>query len=147
MKKVFLLLVAVVFTVHAFSQNEGKKSKTPEEMAQKRAEKLKTQLELSDEQTVSVQGFILEKIQNKQAIKSKYKDSANRKGMNKELKIVKTNFDSKMEGILTAAQKVKYADLKAENKNKGKSKGKRRGKGKKEKSKSGDSDDEDENED
>jgi hypothetical protein len=148
MKKVILFLVAVVFTVHVFSQNEGKKSKTPEEMAQKRAEKLKSQLDLSDEQTVNAQSFILEKIQSSQAIKSRYKDSANRKGMNKELKVVKNNFDTKLGAILTDAQKEKYARLKSENQNKEeKRKGKKGKKGKKSKSGSEDGDDDEENDD
>ncbi len=116
MKKIILSLVAAVFAVSSFAADTAKVKKTPEQVAAKRADKLKTELGLTDEQRSKVYNAVLEKINKTKEIKQRYKDSSNRKGRDKEIKAVKANFETTMNSILSPEQKTKYEAIKKKDK-------------------------------
>jgi Spy/CpxP family protein refolding chaperone len=113
MKKLIFSLAAIVIALNTFAHDTTKVKRTPESSANMRADKLKTELGLSDVQRNQVYAAVLEKMNQAKAIKQKYKDSANKKSQHSEMKLVKQSFDAKMNSILTPEQKVKYEALKA----------------------------------
>ena len=122
MKKLIFSLAAIVIALNTFAHDTAKVKRTPESSANMRADKLKTELGLSDVQRNQVYAAVLEKMNQAKAIKQKYKDSANKKSQHIEMKLVKQSFDAKMNSVLTPEQKVKYEALKAEKKGKMKAK-------------------------
>jgi protein CpxP len=106
MKKIILSLVAIVFAVGAFAQKGPKSEKTAEEMANKRADKLKTELSLSDEQRAKVYQAHLDKMTKMKAIKDK--NLEDKKAAAKEMKPVRDSFQANMKSILTADQYNKW---------------------------------------
>ena len=113
MKKLIFSLAAILIALNTFAHDTTKVKRTPESSANMRADKLKTELGLSDVQRNQVYAAVLEKMNQAKAIKQKYKDSANKKSQHSEMKLVKQSFDAKMNSILTPEQKVKYEALKA----------------------------------
>ena len=113
MKKLIFSLAAIVIALNTFAHDTTKVKRTPESSANMRADKLKTELGLSDVQRNQVYAAVLEKMNQAKAIKQKYKDSANKKSQHSEMKLVKQSFDAKINSILTPEQKVKYEALKA----------------------------------
>lgn len=111
MKQLFLILSTVLFSVSSFAHDSAKMKKTPEQMASRRADKLKSELGLSDAQRSNVYSAILEKINQTRQIKMTYRDSANRKGREKAIQGVRERFDQRMNTILTPEQKTKYEAL------------------------------------
>lgn len=105
MKKLILFALC---TVLAWNVNAQKNNGSAAEKADKRAGHLKTELGLSDEQHKSVRAAVLEKINSASAVRERYKDSANKKGMGAELKQVNLRFRTTMDAILTADQRAKY---------------------------------------
>lgn len=105
MRKLILMTLCTVLALSVHAQRNGKSA---DELADKRAAKLKTELGLSDEQHKSVRAAVLEKINSASAVRERYKDSANKKGMGAELKQVNLRFRTTMDAILTANQRAKY---------------------------------------
>ncbi len=110
MKKLIFSIAAAVFAVSSFAQTSPKTEKTPEEMASKRAEKLKTELSLSDDQKAKVQAALLERITKVKEIKAKYPND--KKAANKEIKPVLLKFRENMKSTLTAEQYTKWEESK-----------------------------------
>lgn len=129
MKKIILGLAAVAMAVGSYATDSAKAKKSPEQMANKRADKLKTELTLSDEQRGRVYTAVLEKINKTRAIKEKYKGTKEKQAMHTEMKAVHDNFEASMKSILSAEQFTKWQDLKAKQKEKHKGKGKGKHKG------------------
>jgi protein CpxP len=122
MKKLMLGLAALAMALGAYAQDSTEMKKSPEEMANKKADKLKTELSLSAEQRTSVYNALLDKITKMKAIKAKYENSADKKAMRAEMKSVEESFDTTMKGILSADQYSKWQTLKDEHKDKRKEK-------------------------
>jgi protein CpxP len=122
MKKLMLGLAALAMAVGAYAQDATKETRSPEEMANKKADKLKTELSLSDEQRTSVYTALLDRINKTRAIKAKYENSKDKKAMRAEMKGVEESFDAAMKGILSADQYSKWQTLKKEHKDKRKEK-------------------------
>jgi periplasmic protein CpxP/Spy len=122
MKKLMLGLAALVMAVGVYAKDSTKMKKSPEEMANKKADKLKTELNLSNEQRTSVYNAVLDKINKTQAIKAKYGDKGDKKAMRAEMRSVEENFEATMKGILSADQYSKWQTLKEEHKDKRKEK-------------------------
>ncbi len=116
MKKVILSVVAVVFAVSAFAQDAAKVKKTPEEVAQKRADKLKTELTLTDDQRAKAYTILLDNATKVQAIKAKYPND--KKAARTEIKPVKAACDTSIKAILTPEQIIKYDAMKKAHKDK-----------------------------
>lgn len=147
MKKLILSMLALVVSMSIYAhEGHGKgkgKAKTAEEKANHQADKMKEKLTLTDVQRTQFYNAALQRINKVDAIKMQYKDSANKKGMGKEMKAAKQEFDNSLATFLTADQLAKYKELEADKKEKmkEKNKAKKKSKGKK------DSDDDNEEED
>lgn len=125
-----LLLNIVLLSGFAHSQQNEKVKKTPEEFAQKRADRMKQSLSLSDAQYKQVYDLFLKKGQERKSNKEKYKDMD--KTARKELRTQnRENFQKQLQGILNKEQIEKLDQMKAERKNK-KGKGNKKGNNKKE---------------
>lgn len=114
----------LIFAGHAFSQNPAIRPKPVEAAANAKADSLKSELSLNDEQHSKVRAAVLEKQNQTRSIHEKYRDSANKKGMNKELKAVNEQFRSTMKGILTPEQSKKFEAREKKNQKAAKNKAK-----------------------
>lgn len=120
MKKVLLSIVAAVFAVSSFAHDGGKGPKTPEQVATKKADKLKTELGLTDDQRTKVYAILLDNTTKIQAIKAKYPND--KKAAQAEIKPLRQASESSIKAILTPEQIVKWDTLKKEKKAKHKAK-------------------------
>ena len=115
MKKLMLTIAGLVIVISlSFAQNPSKPTRTPEQKAAKRSEMLAQKLSLTPEQKQSVYNLILDRTTKVEAVKAKY--AADKKGMGKELKSIRDNFDTQMKSILTPDQATKWEQLRAEEK-------------------------------
>jgi Asp-tRNA(Asn)/Glu-tRNA(Gln) amidotransferase C subunit len=121
-----LILNIALFSGIAFSQQNEKVKKTPEEFAQKRAERMKESLSLTEVQYKQVYDMFLSKAQERKSNKEKYKDLD--KTARKELKKQnREKFQSQLNEILNTDQIAKLNEMKSKHKgkkNKGKNKDK-----------------------
>jgi len=121
-----LILNIALFSGIAFSQQNEKVKKTPEEFAQKRAERMKESLSLTEVQYKQVYEMFLSKAQERKSNKEKYKDLD--KTARKELKKQnREKFQSQLNEILNTDQIAKLNEMKSKHKgkkNKGKNKDK-----------------------
>ncbi len=122
MKKIILGLVAVVMATGAYAHDSARVKKSPEEMANKKADKLKVELSLTDEQRTQVYTAVLDKINKSKTIREKYQGGKDKNAMRAEMKTVKENFDAKMKTILSADQYSKWQDIRKQQKEKHKGK-------------------------
>lgn len=118
---VLFVFVMIIFANFAISQSDTKK--TPEEIAEKKANKMRTSLSLTDDQYKQVYNLILSNVQEKFNNKEKFRDldketKRRMKSENRE------NFNKQMSSILTPEQLTKYNDIKGKHKHKGKNKDK-----------------------
>ena len=102
---VFLFSFILISNI-TFAQQDQKKNKTPEEIATKMADKMKTNLSLTDDQYKSVYNLFLQKVQDKQNNKEKYK-SMDKESRNQMMKQNKENFRKQLEGVLNKDQITK----------------------------------------
>lgn len=119
-----LILNIALFTGIAFSQQKDKVNKTPEEFAQKRADRMKKNLSLSDEQYKQVYDLFLNKAQERKLNKEKYKDldKTSRKELKKQNR---DKFSLQLKEILNKEQVEKLDQMKLKyKKGKGHHKGK-----------------------
>ena len=121
-----LILNIALFSGIAFSQQNEKVKKTPEEFAQKRAERMKESLSLTEVQYKQVYDMFLSKAQERKSNKEKYKDLD--KTARKELKKQnREKFQSQLNEILNTDLIAKLNEMKSKHKgkkNKGKNKDK-----------------------
>lgn len=110
-----LLFSTIIFLSKSYSQSETKKS--PEEMATKMADRMKTNLSLSDDQYKQVYDLFLTHCKDKISNKEKFKDMSkeSRKQMKKQ---GKENFRKQLGNILTPDQLSKWNEMKGKHKNK-----------------------------
>lgn len=120
MKKVLLSIVTAVFAVSTFAHNGGKGTKTPEQIATKKADKLKTELGLSDDQRTKVYAILLDNTTKIQAIKAKYPND--KKAARAEIMPLRQTAESSIKAILTPEQITKWDAMKKEQKAKHKAK-------------------------
>ncbi|HMQ70159.1 MAG TPA: hypothetical protein PKA90_14330 [Ignavibacteria bacterium] len=122
---VILLLNAVLISGSAYSQQQDKVKKTPEEFAQKKADMMKKNLSLSDSQYKQMYDLFLNKANERKSNKEKYKDmdKTARKEMRKQNR---EKFQSRIREILNKEQIEKWDQMKSDRKNK-KGKGHRKG--------------------
>lgn len=113
--KIGMLLIAMCMSAVTFAQRPAEKARekknyTPEQMAQKRTDTMKTRLQLSDEQAAKVYTWNLQQI--KEQIAQKEKEKAERQKRMEQHKAQETEFIS----ILTPTQKAAYDQWKQERK-------------------------------
>jgi protein CpxP len=107
MKKLICILIAVAtlsVTLPAQAQQERKTPPTPEQRAERRANHLKTQLVLTEEQYVQVKAAALKIEKEKNS-----KDMKNKAG---------ERFEAALQGILNPEQMEKYTSMREERKEK-----------------------------
>jgi len=115
----------------ASASDSSRVKKSPEQKAAIQADRMKTDLALTDAQRSQVYEACLKRIQDAGAIKAKYanmsgkKDGKARKG---ELKAVRATFDARMKEVLTADQYAKWSKQKEEHKAKAKARRQQGGK-------------------
>lgn len=124
MKKLILSAVATVFAISSFAQDGAKVKKTPEEVATKRADKLKTELTLSDEQRSKVYTILLDNTTKVRAVKEKYPND--KKAAKAEIKPLRETCDASIKSVLTPEQVTKWEQLKKEKKEQHKEKKKQK---------------------
>jgi len=87
--------------------------KDPTNRAEKRIEKMKTELSLSDAQATKVKAALVTKMTKMQALKEKAGDD---KVDKTERKTIKTAFETELKSILSSEQFTKYEQMKADKK-------------------------------
>lgn len=110
---VFTVLAIVLFVNISYSQDLGKL--TPEERAQKRADKMNKHLSLSDEQYKQVYDAFLSQAKQVDALKSKDIDKSKKK---EEMKLIRKGTDEKIGLLLNKDQAAKYDKFKEKRKEK-----------------------------
>lgn len=124
MKKNFLaaitiLIAAIFLTGNANSQHQDKASRTPEEIAQKISDKLKTKLTLSDDQYKQVYDMALNHAREMVNNKEKYK-SMDKSSRKEQYKQNKDSFRKQLETILNQDQIRKLNEMKQKHHDKSK---------------------------
>ena len=113
--KIGMLLIAMCMSAVTFAQKPAEKTRvrkdfTPEQIAQKRTDMLKTRLQLNDEQTDKVYEWNLKQV--KEQIAQREKEKAERQKRIEQQKAQEAEFVS----ILTPSQKAAYDQWKQERK-------------------------------
>jgi len=104
-----LLLLTVFVSSNVFSQQNQRSKKTPEEMALKMADRMKTNLSLSEEQYKQVYELALTRSKNRISNKENYKsmDKETRKQMKMKNR---EEFMGQLSGILSQDQMKKFQE-------------------------------------
>ena len=124
---VILLLNIVLISGSAYSQQQDKVKKTPEEFVQKKADRMKKNLSLSDSQYKQIYDLFLSKANERKSNKGKYKDMD--KTARKEIrKQNREKFQSQIMEILDKEQIEKWNQMKSDHKGKGRHKGDKKNK-------------------
>lgn len=124
-----LIFAALLISANTVYSQDFKKS--PEERAQKRAEKLKEKLSLTDDQYKQVYDAFLSQSQQMKSLKEA--GEQDKTARREKMKSIRQNTDATVNGLLNSDQKTKYDQLKKERKEKHMQKKKHK-KGKKNKS-------------
>ncbi len=113
MKKIiFTLAIAVSAFTASYAQRPERGPISPEQRAERYADRLKEKLALTDKQRTEVYNLELEKAKKQQDLRSKRKEEAGKMAEARRDEM-KEN-DDKLVKILTPEQKTKYEALKAE---------------------------------
>ena len=121
-KKTYLILTLIIiallfFSVNSFSQNDEKApKKTPEELARKIADTLRTELQLSDTQYNQVYDIFLNHINRVREDRQKYgkEDTEGRQTARKDRR---KNLKAELDNVLSDEQMAKLKELHKERKN------------------------------
>ena len=111
--KIFLTFAVIIMLMGSFGYSQGKHDwndsvkKSPEEMAQKFSDKMKSKLKLTDEQTKKVYDSKLKMANDVRALSDSYKISE-MKTFRDKVKERNTQFTEDMKQVLTPDQLKKY---------------------------------------
>ena len=94
------------------TENKTAQKLTPEQKSQKNSERLEKKLSLTADQKTKVYGFTLTRIQKTGEIKAS--ENKDKKSKGDAFKSVRDEYDSNINSVLTAEQKTKWVQLKAE---------------------------------
>lgn len=123
MKKLLLLLATVAATTATgFAQAPAGQTvpaqtgtpKSPDQMAERRAQYLAKELGLSADQQARLQPVLLAQRQEIQALREKMQTGGRQRGMGQDLKASMAKYDTQIKGILTPEQYTKFSQLKEE---------------------------------
>jgi periplasmic protein CpxP/Spy len=118
MKKLMIGALMSLMALSTFAQRGERVERTLEERAAMRAEKMKTELELSDEQTVKVEAAFLTKMTKSKELRAKYAED--KETQKKEMRQVHAEFKASMKEFLTDEQIAKWNEMKKANHKKAK---------------------------
>jgi periplasmic protein CpxP/Spy len=110
MKKLMIGALMSLMALSTFAQRGERVERTLEERAAMRAEKMKTELELSDEQTVKVEAAFLTKMTKSKELRAKYAED--KETQKKEMRLVHSEFKTSMKEILSTEQFAKWQEMK-----------------------------------
>ncbi len=126
MKKIIFALTLVLATsIVSFAQNmtnADMETKTPEQKAEWKTEKLSSDLSLTADQKAKVKKIILQKEKEAEALKSKNAGSTDDAAKKASWEKLKASKDAEMQKVLTNDQYTKYKTLQAQYKEEWKSK-------------------------
>lgn len=120
-----ILLIAVMFSAaNSYSQDNGdkKQKKTPEERAQKRADKMKEKLSLSDEQHKQVFDILLSKGNEMKSVWEQTKNDQDKTARKEKMKAIRDSYNSQINSVLSSTQQQLWETHKKEMKEKHKGK-------------------------
>ena len=118
---VFILMLSAGMMQSASAQNDQKRSNNPEEIATKKADRLKAKLSLSDDQYKQVYSIFLENANRRIAEKEKMKGMD--KTARKEMKMKhKQETMEKLQAVLTKEQMSLFEQMKEKGKKRNKNK-------------------------
>lgn len=122
MKKLIMLVLVLATTIGYSQEKRTEKAKqnwTPEQMAEKRTNKMVSELSLTDAQKQRVHAMHLQKANERKAKMEARGENAKREGMKKS-DAEKTQYKEQMKAILTDAQYAQWMENKSKHKgNKG----------------------------
>ncbi len=134
-----IMLIAVMFSAaNSYSQDNGEKrqKKTPEERAQKRADKMKEKLSLTDDQHKQVYDIFLSQTNEMRSLHESGKNDQDKTARKEKMKSLRDSYNSQINSVLTSSQQQLWETHKKEMKEKHKGKkhhGKKHNKGEKKK--------------
>ncbi|MEO8511951.1 MAG: hypothetical protein ABI543_00195 [Ignavibacteria bacterium] len=123
----FVLLVAVLFSagnVYSQQDNKGEKKqmKTPEERAQKRADKMKEKLSLTEDQHKQVYDILLYQSNQMKSIWESTKDDKDKSARKEKMKALRESANTQINSVLNTTQQQLWETHKKEMKEKHKGK-------------------------
>ena len=92
----------------------GRVQGSPDEMAKRQAERLSKELDLTADQTTKVQGILLARTQEMQAMRGQARDGDNRGQIREQMQANRVKYDAQFKEVLTADQYTKFAALQAD---------------------------------
>ena len=123
---IMLLLAALLFSVsNTYSQqdnSEKKQRKTPEERAQKRADKMKEKLSLTDDQHKQVYDIFLTQGNEMKSVWESSKSDQDKTARKEKMKAIRESGKTQINSVLNANQQQLWETHKKEKKEKHKSK-------------------------
>ncbi|WP_460546936.1 hypothetical protein [Hymenobacter daeguensis] len=125
MKKLLLLLATVAATTAtSFAQAPAAQpapagtQKSPDQMAERRAQYLAKELGLSADQQARLQPVLLAQRQEMLALREQVQTGGRRRGMGQDLKASQARYDAQIKGILTPEQYARFGQMKDEQRDK-----------------------------
>ena len=102
-------IICLLVAAPALAQ-QPTESKTPEQKASKRLERLKSQLNLTPEQTAALQPILEQEMAELRAIKEKHPSDTS--AMQKEMKTVREKYEGQIAAVLTPEQQGEWQKIK-----------------------------------
>lgn len=114
MKKIMFTLLALLITAAGYAKDSTAHKKTPEQVATKKADKLKKELGLSDDQRTKVYNAILERQTKVAEVKKLH--TADKKSAREAIKPLNEACDTAIKNALTPEQQTKWEQMKKDQK-------------------------------
>ncbi len=130
MKKIVLILtVALLGSIVTNAQQHRRPDMTPEQMVEKRVERLDKALALTAEQKTEITKIFVEEMQSTRAERAKRQDdgtgedAAARQARHQQMQAQREATDAKVVSVLTDEQAAKYAEIKQRDRDRGQGRG------------------------
>jgi len=120
MKKMLVLLAATLLTAGAASAQTATvrppragqaANRTPEQQADRLAQRLTKALNLTSEQATQVRQIGLDRATEGQALRGKYAAAGSRQGLGQDMQALRDKYDAQLKAVLSADQYAKYDQL------------------------------------
>lgn len=113
-KSIIVLFIIFIFSSPLFSQKDYWKNKTPEEIAEKRAEKLKTKLALDDLQHKKIYEILLTFTTDMKTLREQKNSSSDvdKKALRDKIRTLRKETYDKIISVLNPEQRAKFEEMK-----------------------------------
>jgi periplasmic protein CpxP/Spy len=118
MKKSSLIKIVIGCLLMVFISTLGFAQQSAQARTEKQVQKLKTELQLTDDQTAKVQVATEKRMSQMDAIKENRGNKENRKENMGKLKTIMDEYDASMKSILTPEQFTKFEEIREDKKEK-----------------------------